>query len=354
MDASHTNNFNAIRLLAALAVIVSHSWPAAFGRGSIEPLMNFLGVTLGTIGVYAFFFISGLLITKSINQNSSAVRFAGARIRRIFPALIAMTATTCLILGPLTTTLEIKQYFNSPAVPQYFLRTLTLIDLQPGLPGVFETNPYINTINVSLWTLSYEVICYSALYLAFSINRINIFNLRTSAALFLTLYFAITISVYSGEIHSQSPISKLASLGLPFFLGVVFYYFGSLIRYRHLTTVALALFALLATEYGYIQPLVFFIAYTCYFTGYATKRFLKFSQKSDFSYGVYIYGFPIQQTVAWALPGASQWLIISIAVPSAIAFGAMSWFLVEKPFLPRRLSISAEPTQRRQQQPWHS
>ena len=94
------NNFNLLRILAALGVLVSHAYPISLGAGTPEPLSALLGdVTLGTVSVMIFFSISGFFITRSFAGRTSLARFMQARCLRLFPALIVVLIVTVLVCG---------------------------------------------------------------------------------------------------------------------------------------------------------------------------------------------------------------------------------------------------------------
>ena len=85
---SKNNNFNLIRMIAATAVIISHSYALALGDRDAEPIKNIIGISLGEIAVNIFFITSGLLVCRSICFRSNLKSFIVARVLRIYPALI--------------------------------------------------------------------------------------------------------------------------------------------------------------------------------------------------------------------------------------------------------------------------
>ena len=97
-------------------------------------------------------------IAKSWESDSNPVRYMTKRVFRIFPALIAFTLVAAYVIGPILSTFTINEYFQSPLVRNY-LRNILLFPAY-SLPGVFETNPYPNAVNGSLWTLPIEFAMY--------------------------------------------------------------------------------------------------------------------------------------------------------------------------------------------------
>ena len=153
------NNFDVIRLLAAIGVIFSHAFPLGQGVGTREPLTNFTHdqFSLGGVCVSVFLIISGLLITRSFDRRRTTAHYIWARALRIYPGLATVLVLGAFVLGPLVTRLPWGAYFRSPEVPLYVIRNLGLYRLQNDLPGVFTENGYPGTVNGSLSTLMYEV-----------------------------------------------------------------------------------------------------------------------------------------------------------------------------------------------------
>ncbi len=88
------NNFSLIRIIAAFAVLITHSFALAIGTGEAEPFQKFLGMTMGTIAVDIFFITSGFLVTSSLLTRQSVIEFVWARVLRIYPALLVMLCLT--------------------------------------------------------------------------------------------------------------------------------------------------------------------------------------------------------------------------------------------------------------------
>lgn len=152
------NNFDALCFLAAVAVLVSHAFPMAYGPAVPQPLATFSrGQTeLGSIAVLVFFIISGYLIVRSFDRDPAPARFLKARALRIFPGLFAALVFTVGVLGATVTTLPLARYFAHPDTAQYMFGGLSLVGLQFDPPGVFRDNPIRGVVNGSLWTLEYE------------------------------------------------------------------------------------------------------------------------------------------------------------------------------------------------------
>src|ERR1700749_4903885 len=103
------NNFDALRLVAAIFVIFSHSFLIAEGTQNNEWLILLTGnqSILGLTGVFVFFAISGFLVTQSFEQSPNPRHFLAKRALRIFPGLFVATWVSAWVLGPLVSTLPL-------------------------------------------------------------------------------------------------------------------------------------------------------------------------------------------------------------------------------------------------------
>ena len=150
---SRYNNLNIIRFAAALMVIYGHMFPLLG-----IPSFTVLNTAISSIGVLIFFVISGYLISESYKRDTNALRYTIRRTFRIMPGLIFAILITALVIGPIFTSLPVREYFSNPNFLQYFKNMA--LNIHYNLPGVFEMNPYANAVNGSLWSLPVEVVMY--------------------------------------------------------------------------------------------------------------------------------------------------------------------------------------------------
>src|ERR1700682_3542798 len=136
--AHHRNNFDALRLIAALSVVFSHSFLIAEGSEANEPFVWLSGnqCILGLVGVFVFFVISGYLVTESWCRSPMPGHFALRRGLRIYPGLAVNVALCALLIGPLVTSLPLSAYFAGPELGDFLVKTLTLKPGPLALPGV--------------------------------------------------------------------------------------------------------------------------------------------------------------------------------------------------------------------------
>ena len=180
------NNFDALRLAAAISVIFSHSFLIAEGTQNNEWLIRLTGnqSILGLPGVFVFFAISGFLVTQSFEQTPDPWRFLAKRSLRIFPGLFVATLLSAFVLGPLVTTLPLGAYLNRPEPYDYVFGNTLLNQTVHELPGVsFVANPVGLEVNGSLCTLRLEFVMY-LMVLALGMLRL----LRVRVAVLLLIF----------------------------------------------------------------------------------------------------------------------------------------------------------------------
>jgi peptidoglycan/LPS O-acetylase OafA/YrhL len=335
---AHENNFDALRLLFAVLVLFSHCY-ALLGRPD-ELFARSLGYdTGGGFAVAGFFVISGFLVTRSA-LSSDVRRYAAGRVLRIVPALTVVSILSVLVVGPLTTRLSLIEYFSRPATWSYLSNAL-IFPVRFVLPGVFAGNP-LQTVNGSLWTLPIETAMYIGLPLLVGMglfSRAGIVGLL--AAVSASFYLGTAYWGLSWEAPGPSPIPNvqlysLLKFGVFFVAGAFLYvHRGRVPLSPALAAVVLILWAALhhtpaglVTWYLGLPYLVFFFGFRCGRLG------AFFARHGDLSYGVYLYAFPMQQSVIYALGpqlGVASLTLASLAPTLVLAF--CSWHLVERPAL---------------------
>lgn len=333
------NNFNLIRMIAASGVLVSHAFPIALGEGTLQPFEATTGYTLGWICVAVFFAISGFLIARSFDRTSRVENWFSARVMRLFPGLIVVTVLTVLVYGPALTTLSMGEYWRSAATWTYVPRNVTLVSLQYPLPGVIADNPHPGAINGSLWTLVHEVACYGGVFLAGMIGGLR--SKRFFGVLFLGYIAAYVASGIPGIAeHLPTKIAAFRKLTYPFAIGMALYVWRDHIRLSWLVAICLAGAAALALAFANLafEPLfVLAIAYATFVLAYRPGGVVRrYNDLGDYSYGMYVYAFPVQQAAVAVAGPMSPTMNMLVAFPVTLILAAISWYLVEKPALDRR------------------
>ena len=324
------NNFNLIRFIASLSVLVTHGFALALGTPDAEPFRKSIGMTIGEISVDVFFITSGFLVTASLLYRKNVVEFIWARFLRIFPALLAMLLLTVLVIGSVFTTLSLSNYLTHKDTFKYLAKCSTLFfGVEYRLPGVFNQK----AINGSLWTMPYEVRMYAILVISWLM--IGFFNVR-KLKLFKAciLIFAVGGAAYLlwNHFYSEQP-DNTTRLFFMFFSGASFFVLKeSIVLSKPLFTMLLACLAL-ATIHIQLFFMVYTlsIAYLLFYLAYVPAGFIRnYNLIGDYSYGIYIYAFPVQQLVAYLIPGVSVTKMIFISFSITITFAVLSWHLLEE------------------------
>jgi peptidoglycan/LPS O-acetylase OafA/YrhL len=332
------SGFDYLRLGLSISVISIHSVAICYGsdafgemwKGPFHPIAYFV--------VPSFFALSGFLVAGSLERNTVPA-FLTLRFLRIFPALCVEVFISALFLGTLLTTLPLSSYFSHSEFWRYLGNVIGWVHFD--LPGVFDNRVPPNHVNGSLWTVPYELDCYiaiAALAVVGAAKRPKIFAILVFLlALALTAKAALTTFFSIGGMHPGGV------LVLSFLFGATMY----LLRQRLPFSTALGLgsiafsLALLysGTTFYVATP---FIAYATVYLGLQNPRRTVLIKGADYSYGMYLYGYPFQQVVATLIPFGMLWPInIGGAVLLSGCAAFLSWNLIEKQVLQRRKSALA-------------
>ncbi|RKH35271.1 acyltransferase [Corallococcus praedator] len=319
------NNLDFIRFVAAVGVIFSHAFPLGQGAGTPEPFeaLTHGQMTLGRLCVAVFLLISGVLITQSYERSPSMARYLWARALRIFPGLACVLLATVFLLGPALTELPLAGYFQSPETYLYLLRNLALYQPQWNLPGVFHGNAYPDAVNGSLWTLLYEVGFY---LLVAGLGVVGL--LRRQVAL-----VAWAVAALVPFVPRVGPRLNLwPELYLYFGGGLLLYLFRERLRMSPWLALGCVGVLVATARWGGLKYAVGSCGtYLVLYLAFLPSRLSSFARHGDFSYGVYVYAFPVQQTVTWLMGGSVAWWVnATLSLPVVVLLAALSWHLVEK------------------------
>ncbi len=286
----------------------------------------------------AFFVISGFLVFMSFENSESVVVYFEKRLRRIFPAYFAIVLL-CAILGCFLSSSSFAEYFSSKQFVNYLIfNTLFMNFIEPCLPGVFALNNLM-AVNGSLWTIRNEILCYiivpSMVYLFRRYNRVAVFIL-----LYVATYLVYALLLSYADTAYNSHIAKLHYVPwhiLCFMSGSIVYYFFDIVRSKFYVVTILALLVYLgggAADITLFKPLslaLLIVSGACFFP--YLGNFAKFG---DLSYGVYIFHFPIVQTViSYHVFHYSLAAGLSLSVAVVLLLSFISWHVLERPFLKR-------------------
>ncbi len=333
------NNFDLLRLLLATVVIFSHSYVIYHGTNQdIEPYMKINNniSDFESVAVNWFFIISGFLITGSIKNSASLKDYFVKRILRIVPGFAVAFLLSIFLFGPLGSIKavdifeNIKNYFAHVSFKNAVIKLATL--QAPKVGAGFEGTPLPKLLNEPLWTIQFEFICYLFVPV---LALLRVFRIKWIAIILFLVAFALMLFQHFGSFF-----------GDPYYLPRFFTYFLSgtcFYIYRHqiprnliimMLSLALVLFASFQGKMLHIVMPTAGSYILFYITFHPLINYSKFAQKGDFSYGVYLYAWPIQQLLMYYLSDNIEPLtLFGMATLITLAMAFLSWHLVEKRFL---------------------
>ena len=334
------NNLNLIRFTLAFLVLFSHSFPLINGQSYTPNVIGGINISLGDIAVDIFFILSGFLITKSFIYSKSLGQYIKSRALRIYPAVITMTLF-CIVLGAFYTSLSTSEYFLNTEVIKFLINNSTLLfGIEHTLPHVFNFNPFPNEVNGSLWTLRYEIKMYALIAIVYSsllyLSKIfNFVSIRKIILVFTVLVLSFYICSKQFDIvNSHYP--RLVSM---FFIGVSYYLWAEKIK---LTT----MFFILCVAVLFVSSIVpnAFLTIYCltlpvivFYLSYIPRGLIrKYNNLGDYSYGFYIYAFPVQQAIVASNPNISIIKMIVLSFCITLTLAVLSWHFIEIKFIKNR------------------
>ena len=335
ISAAGNNSFGLVRLLAAMAVVVSHGYLIVDGHAGYEPLEAFTGYPLGAHAVHVFFTVSGLLVAASWERRPHIVAFGAARFFRIYPGLLAATVAVFLVCAVFASNVGWFELIMGSVIG-YFAKILIALAGSSAIPGVFETLPNPGEVNTPLWTLKYEVICYISLALVMAVigrNRV----ISPLAAAFAVVVLSSIWLLQGKDYNDAKFFDHIARFSFAFWCGVVSWQLRDLIPLR--TVVLAALFALTTVSIYFHLPtvphsLMLLSGYLAVFVAqYRFGALSVFTDRNDLSYGVYIYSWPAQQLLLLNFPSISPLGNGLAALGIVIPLAFLSWKYIEKPAL---------------------
>jgi len=328
--------FDYMRLGLALAIVCWHSVVTSYGAAAQVSVVGTLARPLVGVLLPAFFTLSGFLVAGSLERSKTIGMFLGLRAIRIFPALAVESLIAALILGPLLTTRTLGQYFSDSQFWSYFLNILG--DPHYFLPGVFTSTPF-DRVNGQLWTVPFELKCYVTLAGLGLLGATR----RRSLLLGVSAGYLALGAVLHPELQA-APVGIVAGwlLIASFLAGVILYLYRDVApwSWRWGVGALVAGLGLLELPMGETLAIVP-IAYATVFFGLTRPPKSGLLKGADLSYGIFLYGFSVQQTCMLLAPWARHWWWnIGLAIPAVTAVAAASWFLVEKPALGLRRQLA--------------
>lgn len=358
------NSIGLIRLLLALSVVVSHANPVGFGTG--DPGAAKQGVSVGGMAVDGFFVLSGFLITRSAMRLNLG-RYLWARALRILPGLWLCLVFTALLAAPV-----LAMHLNGGRLPAGFWHAsgspldyvksnmwtgLRQLDVSGVLTHAVATGSARNpAFDGALWTLAYEATCYlvvGALAVTAVLKRVPLIVVALTAALWLFILRDLWLAPHglyavqpAGSHYIKLPLighhmgslalSFLIYLGFPFAIGALFQLYIKKLPINDVLGIAgFAVFALSLIFGGYYAFGVPALAYgLIWFAVRSPRPLRKVGRNRDLSYGIYIYGFVVEQAlVVFGVAAKGYWVYLPLAMAGTALLALISWYAIEKPAL---------------------
>ncbi|GHF86459.1 O-antigen acetylase [Kitasatospora xanthocidica] len=352
------NSLGFIRLVMASSVIVSHAGPIAFGTESMFNAAFHGQTNLGNLSVYGFFVLSGVLVTRS-GARLGVGRFLWHRALRLLPGLWACLLVTGFVIAPLMYHRlhgGLAGFWHDRATPLGFLRhNLLAGQYQSEIGGVMTGGAKAGRIlvpefNGSLWSLRYEMLCYAGVaLLAWS----GVLRRARRVVLVITAWFALIElgdalgSRYLDPAAVVRPLIRIPHMGgvspsllipliIAFGLGALIELYRDRIRVNDLWgALAGAVFVTtLFQGWFFVIGLPAFAYLLLWLAIRLPRPFRRIGARHDISYGLYIYGFPVEQlllVLGAAKYGQIGYRVLAVGLSAALA--ALSWHLIERPAL---------------------
>ncbi len=343
IERGRDNNFDLLRLTAALSVLFGHSFVLTAGQTSLEtvdPISRFLIPNAGfneaihDLAVDIFFVISGFLVARSFLTQKTLIGFVEARVLRVFPAAILCAVLTVVALFALST-VPAASYFTNAETWQFLINNSTLWRVEYDLPGVFATNAHAGAVNGSLWTLPIELRAYVFLTV---LGVLRLLRFRHAANLVLAVLVVLFLVPEWSSIVTRN--EDKWRLFLFFFTGAGFYINRKYIPLGILPPVVLLALYTGTSAFPKLHALIFVLLVSYITLALALARYFPSidpGKMGDVSYGVYLYAFPVQQALIQLLPSTlNGWWLAVWASLVTVFLAALSWFLVEKRALTKK------------------
>jgi peptidoglycan/LPS O-acetylase OafA/YrhL len=348
------NAFGFIRLVLAIMVIFSHSFRLGGFSDDVLAVLGESRPTFGFVAVTMFFALSGFLIIRSASHSISVGRFLWHRFLRIFPGYWVCLLVCAFVFAPLIAWAEYGTFLRIFSAPhgspqEYALRNAALfhwndssflgvVTIWPqGFAGLLSRNPMPHAINGSLWTLPFEVACYAG------VAVLAVFGLvRRARLVFLACFVGLSIlcaqyHLYPATFQRCFPIPGLqvfVPLALSFSAGCLCFVYREKVPFSGWIFGGCLILLASSVPFGLFRVATpIFMPYAVLWLAFALP-FSRFEAKGDFSYGTYIYAFPVQQALALAQvqeAGFAVYFGASLGITLLLAI--LSYRLVEAPCL---------------------
>jgi peptidoglycan/LPS O-acetylase OafA/YrhL len=336
------NNFHLIRFIAASLVLFGHCYPMT-NRGTYDY------ITIATTGIFPtahmgvciFFIVSGYLISQSLQNAKTLTNFVWRRVLRIYPALIIALLFCVFVVGPMCTELPLKSYFTSYETYRFFKWLKMYPFIHNSLPGVFQNLPEKDSVNGSLWTLPYEITMYLSLMI---LGYFKLFNKRFLLLLIYIISFPVVYyAIFYVNVSKLIPLLHLSlvntlEFGSFFFAGTMLFLFKDKIKYKFIYFIfmifvwfGLGFWDLTRNDHFIKMIGLVALPYMVMYLANLKGKLNQFGKIGDFSYGIYIYAYPVQQMLVYFCGveiSITKLFLMSFSL--TLVLSVTSWYLIEE------------------------
>lgn len=326
-----STNVNLLRFVAAVFVIFSHSFYVAASQEDPFSFFCHKQTNFGGVAVAILFFLSGFYVTKSLYKKNDVKEYLSKRCIRIFPQLWIVVILSVLVLGPIFTTLSLGEYFTNCGTYLYFLNAILLPT--HNLPGVFENNIYDATVNGPLWTMPVEFVAYCVLAVVLAVSKHIFKNEKLQKVFHLVCVCALLVVFIFLDVFIKNDflITVVRPL-IIFFVGVLYCDYAEKIKLNVPFALAMIVIMVISCKTGMLNyALMICLPYVVVTLTLGIKQIKINSKILVISYEMYLFGWPIQQSVTHYFGGEMSpylnWLIV-LPIDIILAFGL--YIFIEK------------------------
>jgi peptidoglycan/LPS O-acetylase OafA/YrhL len=338
MAITHNNNFNLIRLVLTILVLLAHAPELIDGNRQREILTTIFGtLSFGELAVNGFFLLSGYLILQSWHRQPQFASFIKKRILRIYPGFIVASLVSISIVTPLG--IHPINFWRRIDFLAH-LQEILLLTPPSSPPNIFQGQPYPN-VNSSMWTIFHEFRCYLLVAIVGLIGGLKRSTTWLVLSAFVFIVHNLPLATHFPQLSATFAhhLSDLIRLLTFFCAGGCFYLLRDRIDYtRNRALLALSIVIIsLFNENMLRLALPTLGGYVLFWFAFSKIPSLQwFRTSSDVSYGMYLYGWPTEKLLIWYFPSLSPWLVFLCATGICYICGLLSWHFVEKPCLRSR------------------
>jgi peptidoglycan/LPS O-acetylase OafA/YrhL len=326
----------------AATVIISHSFEILDGDRHREPLTQlFHSFSFGELAVNGFFIISGYLIAQSAVQTQSPLRFLRKRVLRIYPGFLLATVISCFVAGYIGAAVRSPYFQTFPY--GHFFKMLPILEV-PEIPGIFAGQAY-PSVNGSTWTLRFEFACYLSMLISIYLIRPKSGRVALIiASSMLAIYAAFMLGHVNPHIIISDPRS-LVRLTAFYYSGTILYYYRQYILPTRWVALAILWVALMfaarfipsdSVRYVVDTIVTMTVGASALLSAGFTPRVETGLGTRDYSYGVYLYGWPVTKVLVYYVPSISPWALFFGSLAGAVLLASVSWHFIERPALARK------------------